>query len=434
MEFWQWLAQPFGLIQGDWTAYQTGVFSTGVPLSTADYEHAIRTAINNLATASDPTARREFFRRLQEAGGLVPTDDINYYIDGLASQGEIDNLIRMSSQRLYSKAITQPSTINPTTGLTDPTLEPDPTFEDVTSPTSPTAPQPEPQPDPTPDPGSDPGGGGGGRIDYEAQARALYPYLPDSLIKIFADAWAESGNAAVALGVMRSSGAYESAFPGIKRSDGTIRMSEQEWYATREAYSRLFREFGLNSDLFSGRFTTLMENAVSPSELASRLGAAYEQIITNIPEVKQAFSEIYGIGMTDQAIFAFFLDPDIADAILTHKISVAQVSGEGLARGFDVADPFAERLASAGVNQLAARQFFAEAEDRLPTLDELARRFRDPDQTFGLEEFAEASVFGGAEQSRRIRRLLGAERSMFTENVGQVRMDDDFALEGLRPR
>lgn len=267
-------------------------------------------------------------------------------------------------------------------------------------------------------------------VDYEAQVKALYPWLPDNLVLMFADEWADSGDATLALATVRTSAEYEAAFPGIKREDGSLRMTEAEWFSTREAYATLFQEFGLNDTLFADRFTELMEGDVSPMELAGRLGAAYEMISNNIPEVAEAYSAIYGVN-GQAALFASFIDPDIGQAILDRQISVAQVAGEGLARGFDVDASFAGKLVSGGVDQNVARNFFVQAEGQLQTLDDLAARHRDPDDTFDLEEFADANVFGSQAQTRRIRRLLRAEASLFTDQLGSVAVGGEGALTGL---
>ncbi len=276
--------------------------------------------------------------------------------------------------------------------------------------------------------------------DFERRVRELYPWLPEELVKIYAAAWAETGDPAQALARMRAAtgpngeSIYDKYFPGNRRDDGSLRMSEAEWFSTREAYRRLFIEFGLNPDLFESRFTELMEGSVSPNELAGRLGSAYERIITNIPQVKEFYARMFGLEMTDAAIFASFLDPDIADAILNRSISMAQIGGEGLARGFDVTDAFAGRLANAGIDQLAARQLFTTGEGRVPTLNELARRFADPDDDFDIEEFAEASIFGDATQRRRILRLLASESSLFSDQFGAIATSDEFAVTGITAR
>ncbi len=271
-------------------------------------------------------------------------------------------------------------------------------------------------------------------IDFERRVAELYPWLPPELIRIYAAAWAETGDQEQALARMRADDSYTDFFPGIKRDDGSLRMTEAEWFATREAYRRLFTEFGLDPALWEKRFTELMEGEVSPNELVGRLGGAYERIITNIPQVKEFYARQFGLEMTGAAIFASFLDPDIGDALLSRRISVAQVGGEGLARGFDVTDAFAGRLAAAGVDQLAARQLFTSAEGAVPTLNELARRFSDPDSDFDIEEFAEASIFGDATQRRRIRRLFASETSLFSDMFGAVATSDEFAVTGITAR
>lgn len=285
--------------------------------------------------------------------------------------------------------------------------------------------------------------------NWKQEAQALYPWLSGPLLNIYTGLWKKSGDANLALAQLRagqrvadgkiisdSNATYENAFPGIVRDDGTLRMTELEWFSTREAYGRLFSDFGLNPTLFEDKYTELIEGEVSAQELAGRLGGAYEQIVGQIPEVKEQYAAWFGAeGMSDQAIFASFIDPDLGDAILNRRISVAQVGGEGLARGFDVEQGFAERLVSGGVDRGMARNFFVQAEGQLQTLDDLVLRHRDADDTFDLEEFAAANVFGSAEQTRRIRRLLRAEASLFTpRDVGTVQTEQDFASTGLSPR
>ena len=271
-------------------------------------------------------------------------------------------------------------------------------------------------------------------IDFRAAAANLFPWFPDELLDVFADAWTKFDDPNLALAAVRQDSRYDAIFPGIKRDDGSIRMTEAEWFGVREAYARLLTEFGLNASVWEPQFAALMEGDVSPQEFAGRLGGAYERIITNIPEVREFYARQFGLEMTDAAIFASFLDPDIADAILSRRMSVAQVGGEGLARGFDVTDAFAGRLANAGIDQLAARQLFIDAEGRLPTLNELSRRFADPDAAFDVEEFAEATIFGDATQRRRIRRLQASETSLFSDQFGAVATSDEFAVTGITAR
>lgn len=308
---------------------------------------------------------------------------------------------------------------------------------DPTSPLPPSTPAPpsvptEPPPvvDPTPPPDSEPTLPT--PVDYRGQASVLFPYLPSELVGIIAEKWAETGDANLALAYMRASSAYDRYFPGNRRADGSLRYTEAEYASNIDAYRSLYREYGLNPDLFGDQFVSLIVNDQSPAEHARRLNAAYENVLQNIPQMKQVYAEYAGIAMTDQAIFASIINPTIGEAIVNHQISVAAVGAEGLARNFNVGEAFAERLANAGVDQMAARQFFSEAEMKIPTLDQLAQRFRAGG--FDLNQFAEASVFGSAPSLRKISRLMAAEAALYTAQLGTIATGQDLTLTGLTPR
>lgn len=418
MNFWEWLVHV-GLIEGDWRAYATGVHNTGAPVTAAEYEHALRVALQGLQTASDPTAKAEFYRRLQEAGGLLSTDNLNYYISGQAGADEIENLISKASSRLR-ETLTNPSL--------PPIVDPPPP-PGTTPPQAPGAPD---IPDPTPDPETDPEPPE--PFDYRQHAALLFPFLPAALLDIFADAWADTGDVNLALAMMRADPTYDTFFPGNRREDGSLRMSESEYFSRVDAYNKAFRGWGLNPELFKGKYADLIAGDVTGAVLANRIAAAHEQILHQMPQVREVYARYAGIELSDEAILATFLDPDVADGILSRRIAVSQVGAEGEARGFTINLPFAERLHFAGVDQQRAREFFTSAEGRVPTLDELARRFADPDPDFDIVEFAEAAVFGSASQERRVRRLLASEASLFSDQLGAVRTTgSDFALTGLNP-
>ena len=93
MEFFSWLVNT-GLIQGDPNYYSSG---SAQPF---EYENAIRVAINNLETASDPRVAAAFWSFLVEMGAVE--GDPAYYSDGLAQPSEVENAIKVSSQFLTS--------------------------------------------------------------------------------------------------------------------------------------------------------------------------------------------------------------------------------------------------------------------------------------------------------------------------------------------
>ena len=54
---------------------------------------------------------------------------------------------------------------------------------------------------------------------YLELAKSLYPNMPDSLLNMFANKWAETDNPKVAIAEVRASTEYETLFPGNKRAD-----------------------------------------------------------------------------------------------------------------------------------------------------------------------------------------------------------------------
>lgn len=287
-------------------------------------------------------------------------------------------------------------------------------------PKDPPVPQPPPPPPP---PASTP-------IDYRARAAALYPFLPPSLLDVFAEKWADTGDVDLALAETRADSRYDSYFPGIKRADGSLRMSESEYLGRIDGYHMALSQFGLNSTVFSNHFVEMIEGDLDPSELASRLGAAYDQIITAMPGVRAFYSANYGVDMTDEAIFASFIDPDLGNAILNQRIAVSQIGGAGAAFGFQIDLAFAERIRQQGLGATQANKAFAEAAYQIPILDTLARRF-DTDPDVDLIEFTNASIFADPAQIRRLNRIRGAETSSFTDPLGTIRTGSDFAVTGL---
>ena len=303
----------------------------------------------------------------------------------------------------------------------------------------PVAPPPVPEPPSVPDVppvGDEPAGGDLPDVapfDYHAAAKLVAPWLPEELVDIFADAWAKFGDPALALNAVRADPAYDGYFPGIKRDNGSLRMTEQEYMAQRDAYSILLLEYGINPGIFEGSFTDLIIGDVSAGEFATRLESAYTQIITNFDEVREVYARFYGLELSDEAIFASFIDEGIADAILNRRIAVSQVGGAAALSGFGLNANFAGRLVNAGLSQNTALQFFGRAANEIPTLQRLATRFNDPDSSVDVVEFAEQGIFQDPTQVARFRRLFAAESSSFT-NQEFARFDESGAIEGLTQR
>lgn len=266
-------------------------------------------------------------------------------------------------------------------------------------------------------------------------------YLPvylrgTALASVYIDAWIETGDTLAAMEAVRADPNYDIVFPGNRREDGSLMYTEAQYQSVVESYEDVLLSININPDLFSSRFPELIQGLVSPDEFATRIDEAYEGIIDQIPQVREYYSSVVGFDVTNEAIVASVLDPDVGMQIISGNIALSQVGGQAAARGFTIAQDFARSLVRAGVDSSSdAAQWFALAEGAVPVLNALARRHQNPDDDFDLEEFASASLFGDAEQRARMRLVLAQERASFVSGVagvGQYARDTAGGQQGLQ--
>ena len=268
------------------------------------------------------------------------------------------------------------------------------------------------------------------------EARALLPWLPESLIQIYANSFAETQNKDIAIAEVRASEDYETYFPKNKRDDGTVRLSESDYASVKESYGLTIEDYGMNKDYFENTFATLIEKGISPNEFRQRVASASDGITQNIPAVREYYATNFNLDLNDNQILASVIDPDIGQAIIEGRITQAQIGGEAQARGFNLNADEVQALERAGLTQAQARQLFAAAEQEVPRLATLARRFEpesiDETETvtpgglteregYDIEEFVEAQVFGSAEEKERERRLQAQEESLSSPIGGAAR-------------
>ena len=261
---------------------------------------------------------------------------------------------------------------------------------------------------------------------YAELAQSLYPNMPPDILDLFANEWARTGDPQVAIAEVRRSPAYEIAFPGNKRPDGTVKFDEVTYTGLKESYIGTLQEYGIprntSVDLLTDRFTGLIEGEVSAREFAQRVDAVYQGIQENIPEVTEFYRENFGLELTPEAIFVGALDPTVGEEIVAGRITTAQIGGEAARAGFEISGDFAQRLQRAGISQAQARQLFTTAQAELPRLQELQARggVEQPEQ-FTLEQFTEAAVFQSPEELEEIRQLEAEEQSRFAPIGGAAR-------------
>ncbi len=297
-----------------------------------------------------------------------------------------------------------------------------------TSPTAPTAPA---TPTPTQDTLTAPPTN---TFDYRSAARALYPWLTNELLSVFAEYWSSTGDPNLALAHTRQSPSYKSMFPGIFRDDGTMRMDENAYFRTVNDYKTIFARYGIQNVLGNQHIIKGIQNDVGAPELADRFARVYTRILSAGNAVRQEVARLGMAGdVSDAAIFASFVDPTISIPEAERRITTAEIAGEARTAGFLRTLPEIQRLAQHGLNLEAARRFFSQARTQLPTLSTLVQRHNDPDDTFDLGELEDAVVFTNPDQMQRLERLFGQEAALFSP-VRMFQRTREGAVEGLRQR
>lgn len=260
--------------------------------------------------------------------------------------------------------------------------------------------------------------------------------LPQAFLSEFIRLWVQEGSPDLALAMIRNDRAlYDLHFPGNRRNDGSLRHSEQEYLSIIEGYEDTVRQRGLNPDLFrsAGTWASGIENAWSPLEFEASVSAIEEGIFQRGEEIMRAFSEASGgIAFTREAVLTSLIDNKIGDELLTRKISVAQVRGTAAQFGFSRSIQRGNRLYGAGVNEASAREFYSDARRQVGSLTESARRFNDPDDTFGVDDLEAASLLSDPKQRQRAMHLRAREVGSFGRQIGVAGQGN--ALTGLKDR
>jgi len=266
-----------------------------------------------------------------------------------------------------------------------------------------------------------------GPSTYE-QAKGLFPYLDDRLIRLYLDKYAESGNERLALAEMRADPIMAEVYPGIKRTDGTLRMTEQEYVAAIDNMKASLRNYNLNPNEFEDDIVGAISGDVSPLEFRQRLDAGYEGVVNNIPQVKEAYLQNFGVDLPDESIFAMFVSPNVATKILEGNIRASQVIGEAESAGFGVNKLVAQSLVQQGLTQEGARKGFGQAQLSLRGIQGAAARQGRQDIT--ATEYVEATQLGAAQELQRLQNVLQQVETESSAILGAVRTQQG-AVTGL---
>jgi hypothetical protein len=80
--------------------------------------------------------------------------------------------------------------------------------------------------------------------NFKEEVKVLYPFLPDGLVDLFVEKYIDfDKNINLALNAVRADANYDNYFPGNKRADGSVRLSEAEYGSVVDSYKDDLRKF-----------------------------------------------------------------------------------------------------------------------------------------------------------------------------------------------
>ena len=246
-----------------------------------------------------------------------------------------------------------------------------------------------------------------------------YPYLDSRLVDVLLESYTISQDMTSALDNMRSSPLMEVVYPGIRdKTTGQLRMTEVEYLTAIDTMSSYLRDYNLNPSEFAEDMVSALSGNVSPDEFGTRLQLGYEGIVNNIPEVKQAYLDNFGIEFPDEAIFAMFVSPTVGKNILEGNIRASQILAEAEVAGMGMVNlSFAQSLARQGLTQAKAQEVFQTTAAVAPGLISAAEA---QGRQLTEEQFI-GSQLGQTEDTQVVQRIAAQQASQSAANLGAAK-------------
>jgi len=162
---------------------------------------------------------------------------------------------------------------------------------------------------------------------------------------------------------IRGEGAYKRRFAAneARVRKGLAELDPASYIGLEDAYRELMRANGLPAGFYDQQsdFQKLIEGDVSAAELQTRIEQGYRRVRDADPEVRRQMRELYNVD--DQALTAYFLDPEKATPLLERQARAAEIAARGREQGrLQLTATQAEELAARGITAEEAQARFAE--------------------------------------------------------------------------
>lgn len=226
-----------------------------------------------------------------------------------------------------------------------------------------------------------------------------------------------------ALQDLRKTTQWAQAFPGLvaRQQAGLAPMNEGEYVTYTKAVSQDL------DNLLPGVYTPAEKQAligqlvggdVSQNEAETRIQNVLTQAMTAPTEVRQMFSQWFGVGAGEKALAAYMLDPTHASAKLEKQLTAASIGGEGQDLGVGVNQDTAMQLAARGETAQSTLGGLQKVQMEDPLFHENMAEGQDLTQQTGLN--AQFGLDSTSQQA--LQRRLEERKAGFASASGQMQV------------
>ena len=232
--------------------------------------------------------------------------------------------------------------------------------------------------------------------------------------------------------------AYITRFRGneLRRSAGLNVLSEAEYLALEDDYTKTLKSYGLESYFGVDRATKqsamadVIGSDISAIEFTDRVSTAVDRVKMADPATKSAFQAFYGIGEAD--LVKYFLDPKKALVNLKEKATAAEIGGAAIGQGLAATATTAEDLARFGVTRQLAQVGYETIAGELPTATKLGQIYDEEGISYGQTEAEQAQFKGLASAKRKKEQLKAREEAAFQGSSGTALSSGALSTQYLR--
>lgn len=243
--------------------------------------------------------------------------------------------------------------------------------------------------------------------DLESLAGKIYEYV-------------KNGYSADTISILlQDTAEYKQRFAGneVRKGAGLPVLSPAEYLATESSYRQIMQSAGLPAGFYdqTSDFAGWIGQGTSPSEIQSRVDLATQATVLANPNYRKALNQI---GISDNEMTAYFLDPKKSLPILQKSAATAAVGAGAISQGLTFDTAYAEQLALSGISAEQAQSGYSQVASELETMKALGAIYGSD----WSQRTSEEAIFqGSGEAIKKKARLLSQERGAFGAATGAAK-------------